>query len=84
MEGGCVSAVQTDLGLVGCDHLVVAVGPWIRDIWGMLDLPEKITVKGPDGGLYRDREMWTYWSLQEVCWGSSRASLLTTKAACRR
>jgi hypothetical protein len=31
----------------------------------MLDLPERITVKGPDGELYHDREMWTYWSLQE-------------------
>ena len=57
MEDGRVSAVQTDGGVVGCEHIVVAVGPWVRDIWRMLDLPEKITVKGPDGELYRDREM---------------------------
>jgi glycine/D-amino acid oxidase-like deaminating enzyme len=65
MEDGRVSAVKTDGPAVGCEHLVVAVGPWVRDIWAMLDLPEKITVKGPDGELYRNREMWTYWSLQE-------------------
>ena len=33
MEGGSVSAVQTNGGVVGCEHLVVAVGPWVRDIW---------------------------------------------------
>src|SRR3712207_6662851 len=65
MQDGQVSAVQMDEGAVGLEHLVVAVGPWVRDVWKMLDLPEKITVKGPDGELYPDREMWTYWSLQE-------------------
>ncbi len=65
MDGGAVSAVETDGGRIGCEHLIVAVGPWIRDIWKMLDLPEKITVKGRDGNLYHDRDMWTYWSLQE-------------------
>src|SRR5918998_310548 len=65
LESGAVSAVETDRGTVRCEHLVVGIGPWIRDIWKMLDLPGKITVKGPDGELYRDREMWTYWSLQE-------------------
>ena len=65
LDGGAVSAVETDAGTVHCDHLVVGVGPWVRDVWAMLDLPEKIMVKGPDGQLYHDRDMWTYWSLQE-------------------
>ena len=64
LEGGAVNAVQTDGGTIRCEHLVVAAGPWVRDLWKMLDLPEKVTVKGPDGELYRDG-MWTYWSLQE-------------------
>src|SRR5215212_9215330 len=51
LEDGAVSAVETDQGTVRCEHLVVGVGPWIRDVWKMLDLPEKITVKGPDGVL---------------------------------
>jgi glycine/D-amino acid oxidase-like deaminating enzyme len=63
LEGGAVNAVQTDGGTIRCEHLVVAAGPWVRDLWKLLDLPEKVTVKGPDGELYRD--MWTYWSLQE-------------------
>ncbi len=65
LEGGAVSAVETDQGTIRCERLIVGVGPWVRDIWKMLDLPEKITVKGPDGQLYHDRDMWTYWSLQE-------------------
>lgn len=64
LEGGAVSAVETDAGTVRCGRLVVAVGPWVRDIWRMLDLPKKIPVKGHDGALH-DRDMWTYWSLQE-------------------
>ena len=64
LEGGAVSAVETDAGTVRCGRLVAAVGPWVRDIWRMLDLPKKIPVRGHDGALH-DREMWTYWSLQE-------------------
>ena len=65
LEGGAVEAVETDRGSVRCGHLVVAVGPWVRDLWAMLDLPEKIAVREADGNLHRDRDMWTYWSLQE-------------------
>jgi methylglutamate dehydrogenase subunit A len=65
LEGGAVKAVETDAGTVRCEHLVVAVGPWVRDVWAMLDLPEKITIKDADGRLHHDRDMWTYWSLQE-------------------
>ncbi len=65
MEGGAVAAVETNEGTIRCEQFIVAVGPWVRDIWRMLDLPEKITVKGRDGNLYHDRDMWTYWSLQE-------------------
>jgi glycine/D-amino acid oxidase-like deaminating enzyme len=61
---GAVAAVHTDRGTVRCETLVVAVGPWVRDLWRLLDLPETITVKGRDGRSY-DRGMWTYWSLQE-------------------
>ncbi|TCK26795.1 NAD(P)/FAD-dependent oxidoreductase [Pseudonocardia endophytica] len=63
-DGGRVGAVVTDQGTVACDAVVVAVGPWVRDIWSMLGLPETITVQ--DGGVdHPDRPMWTYWALQE-------------------
>ena len=65
LEGGAVEAVETDEGAIHCEQLVVGVGPWIRDVWAMLDLPEKITIMDSGGRLHRDRDMWTYWSLQE-------------------
>jgi methylglutamate dehydrogenase subunit A len=64
VSGGAVTAVQTDQGEVACDQLVVAAGPWVRDVWAMLDLPGQIPVTGPDGTAYQ-RPMWTYWALQE-------------------
>ena len=63
--GGAVTAVQTDQGEIGCDQLVIAAGPWIRDLWAMLDLPAQIPVTGRDGSVQAGRPMWTYWALQE-------------------
>jgi len=65
LDGGAVRAVRTDHGTVRCDRLVVAVGPWIRDLWQMLDLPATIDVREPDGGLRSDVDMWSYLLLQE-------------------
>jgi methylglutamate dehydrogenase subunit A len=65
VESGAVTAVQTDAGEIPCEHLVVAVGPWIRDIWAMLDLPSRTSVTMPDGSVRPDLPMWTYWALQE-------------------
>ena len=63
-EGGTVTAVVTDKGTIHCDSVVVAVGPWVRDLWRMLALPDVVPVLGRNGTVY-DRPMWTYWSLQE-------------------
>ncbi len=65
IDGGSVSAVETDQGTIRCDRLVVAVGPWVRDIWAMLGLPERIPVTSPDGSTHHESPMWTYWALQE-------------------
>ena len=64
-SGGAVTAVETDQGVIGCEQLVIAVGPWVRDLWAMLDLPDRIAVTMPDGTVHPDRPMWTYWALQE-------------------
>jgi glycine/D-amino acid oxidase-like deaminating enzyme len=64
-SGGAVTAVDTDQGTIGCEQLVIAVGPWIRDLWAMLDLPASINVTMPDGTDQPDQPMWTYWALQE-------------------
>jgi glycine/D-amino acid oxidase-like deaminating enzyme len=63
--GGAVTAVQTDQGEIQCDQLVIAAGPWIRDMWAMLDLPDVISVTGRDGRVHDRQPMWTYWALQE-------------------
>ena len=65
VSGGAVTTVETDQGEIGCDQLIIAAGPWIRDLWAMLDLPAQIPVTGPDGTTHADRPMWTYWALQE-------------------
>jgi methylglutamate dehydrogenase subunit A len=59
--GGAVTGVATDHGEIRCDQLIVAAGPWIRDLWAMLGLPERISVTGRGGAV----PMWTYWALQE-------------------
>jgi len=63
--GGAVTGVETDQGEISCNQLIVAAGPWIRDLWAMLDLPGQISVTGRDGTVRHDRPMWTYWALQE-------------------
>jgi glycine/D-amino acid oxidase-like deaminating enzyme len=65
VDGGAVTAVQTEAGDIACEQLIVAAGPWVRDIWAMLDLPSRIPVTAPDGTVHPDRPMWTYWALQE-------------------
>lgn len=60
-----IRAVETDAGTVRCDYVIIGVGPWVRNVWQMLDLPAAITVRTPEGELHRDVPMWVYWSLQE-------------------
>ena len=64
-SSGAITAVETDRGVIECDVVVVGVGPWINQVWKMLDLPRKIEVKGRDGKLHRNVPMWTFWCLQE-------------------
>ena len=63
--GGAVTRVETDRGEIRCDQLIIAAGPWIRDLWAMLGLPEQVSVTGRDGTVDHGRPMWTYWALQE-------------------
>ncbi len=65
IRGGSVYAVETSRGPITVDQVVVAVGPWIKSVWSMLGLPNKIDVRTPGGELHKDLEMWTYWRLQE-------------------
>ena len=64
-NSGAVTRVHTSAGDISADRVVVAVGPWIPALWAMLDLPDRIDVRRPDGSLHPDLPMWTYWYLQE-------------------
>jgi glycine/D-amino acid oxidase-like deaminating enzyme len=62
---GAVTAVSTSAGEIAVEQVVVAVGPWIGELWELLGLPATLDVRAPDGSVARDRPMWTYWYLQE-------------------
>src|ERR1700749_2079768 len=47
------------------DHDGAPVGPGIASLWEMLDLPDRLDVRQPNGELVTDQPMWTYWYLQE-------------------
>jgi methylglutamate dehydrogenase subunit A len=64
-HAGAVKAVVTDKGDIGCDFVVIGTGPWVKQIWDMLELPAAISVKGRDGKVHDNVPMWTFWSLQE-------------------
>jgi methylglutamate dehydrogenase subunit A len=56
---GAVTRVETSAGPIDVDQVVVAVGPWVGRLWELLGLPRRLEVAG------EEREMWTYWYLQE-------------------
>jgi glycine/D-amino acid oxidase-like deaminating enzyme len=63
---GSIEEVETNTGTIEVgEQVVVAPGPWARQFWAMLGLPETIDVHTPSGEVVRDRPMWTYWNLQE-------------------
>ena len=79
LADGAVRAVETDRGTIRCDQVVVGAGPWVRDFWGMLDLPATIDVLGPHGQLHSGVEMWTYLYLQEGTLGVDPGSFTDTR-----
>ena len=62
---GAIRAVETDRGAIGCERVIVGAGPWVRDVWRMLDLPGAITLKDRDGEIHEGVDMWRYWQLEE-------------------
>ena len=60
-----ITAVETDKGTIQCDQVIVGVGPWLRDIWNMLELPKTISIKDDNGKINKGFPMWKYWFLTE-------------------
>ena len=59
---GEVTAVETDYGNIEVGHVIVAVGPWIKNLWQLLELPPEVPdPHQPD----RTTELWRYLALQE-------------------
>ena len=65
IDGGAVSAVETDRGTIECDHVVIGVGPWVRSFWEMLDLPATVDIKDRDDQVHKGIDTWRYWCLEE-------------------
>ena len=63
LNGGAVSHIVTNRGLIQVDHVVAAAGPWVPKLWEMLDLPEttKIVLEGE----IFEVPTWEFWALQE-------------------
>lgn len=60
-----IKSVETTKGTISCEHVVIGAGPWVRDFWKMLDLPDQITVKDLQGAVHQGVDMWRYWQLEE-------------------
>jgi len=60
-----VTALMTSKGRIACDYVVVGIGPWINQVWNMLDLPRTVSIKGRDGKMHDGVRMWKYWCLEE-------------------
>ncbi len=72
-----IRAVKTNRGTIRCDQLIIGAGPWVRDFWDMLGLPNKIKVKGPDGQVADGVDMWRFWQLEEGVLKVDPETLLT-------
>jgi glycine/D-amino acid oxidase-like deaminating enzyme len=59
---GEVTTVETDMGSVEVGHVVVAVGPWIKELWGMLELPMQVPDPQEPGEM---ADLWRFLALQE-------------------
>ena len=62
---GSVRAVETNQGRVEAEVVFVCVGAWVPFHWEMLDLPMTLDVTYADGTVVEDKDMWTFWRLEE-------------------
>lgn len=59
---GEVTVVETDAGNIEVGQVIVAVGPWIKPMWQMLDLPMEVNDPRRPG---KKTPLWRYLALQE-------------------
>ena len=64
-NSAAVTGLVTSKGTIKCDYVVVGVGPWVNQVWNMLELPRTVSIKGRDGKLHDGVRMWKFWCLEE-------------------
>ena len=69
LVGGAVASVETSAGAIACEAVVVAPGPWARELWRMLGLPFELQV-----GAVR-QPPFHYWQVREGEYAHARATL---------
>ena len=65
IQGGQVTAVETNQGRIRADVVILGLGAWIPSHWMMLGKPMTLEVGYRDGSVVADKDMWTYWRLEE-------------------
>ncbi|MEA3280800.1 MAG: FAD-binding oxidoreductase [Thermodesulfobacteriota bacterium] len=60
-----VTAVETTKGNIECDYVIIGAGPWAKNFWDMLNLPNEIDIKDNDGKIHKRVSMWRYLCLVE-------------------
>ena len=63
------NTVETTAGPISCEALVVAPGPWARDVWRLLGLPPRLGV-GTE-----ERPAFPYWQVREGEFSAATAAL---------
>jgi glycine/D-amino acid oxidase-like deaminating enzyme len=74
--GGAINKVNTDQGDIETDYVVIGVGPWVKTVWDMLDLPKTIDVR-VNSTVKHDVAMWHYLCLEEGTLGVHPTELTT-------
>ena len=64
-NSSAVRSVETNKGSIECDRVIIGAGPWVRDFWSMLELPQKINIKNSKESIFFEENMWRYWQLEE-------------------
>lgn len=64
-QRGEVKAVETTAGSIAGEVVVLCMGAWIPAHWEMLGKPVKLDVGYQDGSFVENKDMWTYWRLEE-------------------
>lgn len=65
VRAGQVKSVITDQGEIDTDLVIWGLGAWTPKHWQILDQPMTLDCHYPDGGVVKDKDMWTYWRLLE-------------------